>query len=334
MNTILAIESSCDDTGAAVIREGKILSNIVVDQKLHEKYGGVVPELASREHLTYIIPVVDEALKVADVKKEELNAIAVTIGPGLIGSLMVGVSFAKAMSLVLNVPFITVNHMQAHVMANFIDEPNPQFPFLCLTVSGGHTQIVLVNSITDLKVVGETLDDAAGEAFDKTAKLLGLPYPGGPLMDKTAQTGNAAKFKFPEGKVGGLDFSFSGFKTAVLYFLRDQTKADPDFVKNNLNDLCASIQSSIVAVLLKKMTKAALEYNCNQIAVAGGVSANSLLRKEFQKAADKHNWSLFIPKLEYCTDNAAMIAMAAHYKYLANDFASLDAEPMARLPIS
>ena len=332
--TILAIESSCDDTGAAVIRDGKILSNIVAGQKLHEKYGGVVPELASREHLQNIVPVVDEALNKAGVKKEELNAIAVTIGPGLIGSLMVGVSFAKAMALALDVPFITVNHMQAHVMANFIDEPVPAFPFLCLTVSGGHTQIVLVNSITDMKLVGESLDDAAGEAFDKTAKLLGLPYPGGPLIDKLAQTGNGTKFKFPEGRVEGLDFSFSGFKTSVMYFLRDHLKADADFVKKNLNDICASIQTTIVSVLLKKMIKASDQYGCLQIAIAGGVSANSGLRQVFEKAAVKYNWSLFVPKLEYCTDNAAMIAIAAHYKFIANDFASLGVEPTARLNIN
>ena len=332
--TILAIESSCDDTGAAVIRDGKILSNIVAGQKLHEKYGGVVPELASREHLQNIVPVVDEALNKAGVKKEELNAIAVTIGPGLIGSLMVGVSFAKAMALALDVPFITVNHMQAHVMANFIDEPVPAFPFLCLTVSGGHTQIVLVNSITDMKLVGESLDDAAGEAFDKTAKLLGLPYPGGPLIDKLAQTGNGTKFKFPEGRVEGLDFSFSGFKTSVMYFLRDHVKADADFVKKNLNDICASIQTTIVSVLLKKMIKASDQYGCQQIAIAGGVSANSGLRQEFEKAAVKYNWSLFVPKLEYCTDNAAMIAIAAYYKFIANDFASLGVEPTARLNIN
>jgi N6-L-threonylcarbamoyladenine synthase len=327
---ILAIESSCDDTGAAVLVDGKILSNKIANQKVHEQYGGVVPELASRAHQENIVPVVDIALKTAGVKPEELSAIAFTQSPGLIGSLLVGSCFAKSMALALNTPLIGVHHMQAHVLANFIDDPKPDFPFLCLTVSGGHTQIVLCESPLSMKVIGATLDDAAGEAFDKTAKILGLPYPGGPLIDKYAQSGNPERFKFPEPKIPGLDFSFSGLKTAILYFLQENQQKNADFIQENLPDICASIQHRIITILLNKVVKAAAETGVKDIAIAGGVSANSGLRTALQEYGEKHGWRTFIPKFEYCTDNAGMIAITAYYKYLAGDFASLDAVPTAR----
>lgn len=327
---ILAIESSCDDTGAAVLVDGKILSNKIANQKVHEQYGGVVPELASRAHQENIVPVVDIALKTAGVKPEELSAIAFTQSPGLIGSLLVGSCFAKSMALALNIPLIGVHHMQAHVLANFIDDPKPDFPFLCLTVSGGHTQIVLCESPLSMKVIGATLDDAAGEAFDKTAKILGLPYPGGPLIDKYAQSGNPDRFKFPEPKIPGLDFSFSGLKTAILYFLQENQQKNADFIQENLPDICASIQHRIITILLNKVVKAAAETDVKDIAIAGGVSANSGLRTALQEYGEKHGWRTFIPKFEYCTDNAGMIAITAYYKYLAGDFASLDAVPTAR----
>jgi N6-L-threonylcarbamoyladenine synthase len=330
--TILAIESSCDDTSAAVCKDAKILSNIMAGQLIHSAWGGVVPELASREHQKSIVPVVDEALKAAQVSKHELDAVAFTRGPGLIGSLLVGVSFAKAMALALNVPLIEVNHMQAHILSHFIDN-QPSFPFLCLTVSGGHTQIVLVKDYLEMEVIGETLDDAAGEAFDKTAKLLGLPYPGGPLIDKYAKTGNATRFTFPEPKAGDFDFSFSGLKTSVLYFLQKETRSNPEFVKDNLNDLCASIQKSIIDILLKKMAKAAIKFGVKEIALAGGVSANSELRLRFQNLGLENGWITHIPKFEYCTDNAAMIGITAHYKFLKNDFTSQETEPLARYTI-
>ncbi len=327
--TILAIESSCDDTSAAVVKDAKILANLIAGQKVHERWGGVVPELASRAHQQNIVPVVDLAMQQAGISKQEISAVAFTRGPGLIGSLLVGVSFAKAFALALNVPLIEVNHMQAHILAHFIDN-QPTFPFLCLTVSGGHTQIVLVKHFLQMEVVGETLDDAAGEAFDKTAKLLGLPYPGGPLIDKYAKLGNADKFSFPEPQIAELDFSFSGFKSSVMYFLQKQTKLNPKFIEENLNDLCASIQKTIIDILLKKLEKAAKKYEVTEIALAGGVSANSELRKRFEELGSKHNWKAHIPAFEYCTDNAAMIAIAAHYKFLNNDFTSQKTEPLAR----
>ncbi|MGF6848076.1 N6-L-threonylcarbamoyladenine synthase [Chitinophaga sp. W3I9] len=327
---ILAIESSCDDTGAAVIVDGQVLSNHIAGQKVHEQYGGVVPELASRAHQENIVPVVDIALRTAGVKREELSAIAFTQSPGLIGSLLVGSCFAKSMAMALDIPLIGVHHMQAHVLANFIDDPKPDFPFLCLTVSGGHTQIVLCESPLSMRVIGETLDDAAGEAFDKSAKILGLPYPGGPLIDKYAQTGNPARFKFPEPRIPGLNFSFSGLKTAILYFLQENQQKDPAFIAQNLPDICASIQHRIVSILLNKVVKAAEETGIRDIAIAGGVSANSGLRTALTEYGRQHQWRTFIPKFEYCTDNAGMIAITAYYKYLAGDFASLDAVPTAR----
>ncbi|SHM63315.1 O-sialoglycoprotein endopeptidase [Chitinophaga jiangningensis] len=327
---ILAIESSCDDTGAAVIVDGKVLSNRIANQKVHEEYGGVVPELASRAHQENIVPVVDVALQMAGVKKEELSAIAFTQSPGLIGSLLVGSCFAKSMAMALNIPLIGVHHMQAHVLANFIDDPKPDFPFICLTVSGGHTQIVLCESPLKMRVIGETLDDAAGEAFDKSAKLLGLPYPGGPLIDKYAKEGNPLRFKFPEPRIPELNFSFSGLKTSILYFLQENQQKDPEFIQNNLADICASIQHRIISILLNKLVKATEETGVRDVAIAGGVSANSGLRAALEEYGKKHHWRTFIPKFEYCTDNAGMIAITAYYKYLAGDFVSLDAVPTAR----
>ena len=327
---LFAIESSCDETSAAVCRNGVILSNFTANQKVHEKYGGVVPELASRAHMQHIVPVVDAAMQQAGVRPEELDAIAFTQAPGLIGSLLVGGGFAKSMALALDKPLIAVHHMQAHVLANLIPERRPSFPFLCLTVSGGHTQIVLARSPSDMEVLGETLDDAAGEAFDKSAKLLGLPYPGGPLVDSYAQKGNADRFSFAEPQIPGLDFSFSGLKTSVLYFLQKETKSDPDFIENNRADICASIQSRIISILLKKYKKAALQTGISQLCIAGGVSANSGLRTAFKELCEKNNWEAFIPPFEYCTDNAAMIAITAYYKYLAKDFAPLSVSASAR----
>jgi len=294
---------------------------------VHEQYGGVVPELASRAHMQNIVPVVHQALSTANCQLSTINAIAFTQAPGLIGSLLVGAQFAKSMSLALNVPLIGVHHMQAHVLANLIMEPAPTFPFLCLTVSGGHTQIVLARSPLDLEVIGETIDDAAGEAFDKTAKLLGLPYPGGPLIDRYAKEGDAKKFSFAEPQIPELNFSFSGLKTSVLYFLQKQS---PDFIQNNLHDLCASVQYTIVNILIKKLKKAVQQTGIQQVCIAGGVSANSGLRTALQEAGQKHGWQTFIPPFEYCTDNAAMIAITAYYKYLHDDFIALDANPSAR----
>ncbi|MEN9298298.1 MAG: hypothetical protein RLZZ429_611 [Bacteroidota bacterium] len=307
--------------------DGKILSNFIANQSVHEQYGGVVPELASRAHMQNIVPVVHQALSTANCQLSTINAIAFTQAPGLIGSLLVGAQFAKSMSLALNVPLIGVHHMQAHVLANLIMEPAPTFPFLCLTVSGGHTQIVLARSPLDLEVIGETIDDAAGEAFDKTAKLLGLPYPGGPLIDRYAKEGDAKKFSFAEPQIPELNFSFSGLKTSVLYFLQKQS---PDFIQDNLHDLCASIQHTIVNILIKKLKKAVQQTGIQQVCIAGGVSANSGLRKALQEAGEKHGWQTFIPPFEYCTDNAAMIAITAYYKYLKEDFIGLDANPSAR----
>lgn len=324
---ILAIESSCDDTAAAVLHNGKILANVVAGQEVHRLYGGVVPELASRAHQQNIVPVVDVALQKAGIQKSQLSAIAFTRGPGLLGSLLVGVSFAKAMALALNIPLIEVHHMQAHVLAHFIDEPVPPFPYLCLTVSGGHTQIVRVNSATDMQVLGETIDDAAGEAFDKIAKVMGLPYPGGPLIDQHAQHGNTLAFEFPVSRMPEYDYSFSGLKTAVLYFLQKQ----PDgFIAQHLADLCASVQYTIIKQLMLKLKKAVKDTGITHVAIAGGVSANSGLRKALQQEGDTLGWTVYIPAFQYCTDNAGMIAMAAYFKYLANDFAEQTVAPSAR----
>jgi N6-L-threonylcarbamoyladenine synthase len=330
---ILAIESSCDETSASVIRNGKVLNNIIASQAVHQKYGGVVPELASRAHQQNIVMVVKEAMERSNVKKTDLDAIGFTRGPGLIGSLMVGVSFAKGLALGLGIPLIEVNHMQAHVLAHFIDEPVPKFPFLCLTVSGGHTQILLVRDYLDMEVIGQTQDDAAGEAFDKAAKIMEMPYPGGPLIDKYAQSGNPHAYRFPETSMPGLDFSFSGIKTAFLYFLRDEKKKDPDFVSHHLADICASLQHTLVSMLLSRLDQASEQTGVREIAIAGGVSANSGLRSGLMALAEKKKWNVFIPAFEYCTDNAAMIAMAAHYKFLRNDFTGLDVTPLARMPL-
>jgi len=330
MITIFAIESSCDETSAAVCRDGKILSNFIANQKVHEKYGGVVPELASRAHMQNIVPVVDIAIKQSGIQLQDIDAIAFTQAPGLIGSLLVGSQFAKSLSLSLDKPLIAVHHMQAHVLANLIADEKPSFPFLCLTVSGGHTQIVLARSAGEMEVIGETLDDAAGEAFDKSAKLLGLPYPGGPLIDKYAQEGNPKRFVFAEPQIERLDFSFSGLKTSILYFLQKETKADTEFIQKNLFDICASIQYRIVNILLKKLKRAALQTGIKELCIAGGVSANSGLRKSFKEMCDQNNWKAFIPPFEYCTDNAAMIAITGYYKYLAGDFADLSVSASAR----
>lgn len=330
---ILGIESSCDDTAAAVLHNGKILSNIVATQEVHKQYGGVVPELASRAHQQNIVPVIHQAIARANIDKKDVSAIAFTRGPGLMGSLLVGTSFAKSLSLGLGIPLIEVNHMQAHILAHFIEEENfkkPSFPFLALTISGGHTQIVKVSNYFDMEVIGETTDDAVGEAFDKSAKILGLPYPGGPLIDKYAKNGNAKAFPFPNPKVGGLNFSFSGFKTSVLYFVQKQTKENPDFIAENLKDICASIQFSIVRILMDKLKKAVKQTGINQIAIAGGVSANSGIRNALMDAEKRYGWDCFIPKFEYTTDNAAMIAIAGHYKYLEQDFSDYSITAQAR----
>jgi N6-L-threonylcarbamoyladenine synthase len=330
--TILGIESSCDETGAAVLIDGQIVANCIANQSIHEVYGGVVPELASRAHQANIVPVVEVALKKAGITLQQIDAVAFTQGPGLLGSLMVGAGYAKGVALALQIPLIPVHHMQAHILAHFAEDPKPLFPFLCLTVSGGHTQIVLVKSHLDMEILGQTGDDAAGEAFDKCAKMLGLPYPGGPLIDKYAATGNPKAFTFSEPKIPGLNYSFSGFKTSVLYFLQEQTKHDPDFIKNNINDLCASIQSSIVEILLKKLRKAARLTGVTQIAIAGGVSANSGLRKALHEMGTAENWQVYIPAFEYCTDNAAMIAVTGYYKFLNNEFADQTVVPAPRIP--
>ena len=328
--TILAIESSCDETSAAVITRGKIRSNVVATQAIHQKYGGVVPELASRAHQQNIIPVVTQALSDAKVDKKQLNAVAFTQGPGLLGALLVGTSFAKALALALDIRLIAVNHMQAHVLAHFIDEPYPQFPFLCLTVSGGHTQIVLVRDYLDMEIIGQTQDDAVGEAFDKTAKLLDLPYPGGPLIDQYAQAGNPLAFSFPQVEMPGLNYSFSGIKTAFMYFLRNHKQQDANFVKNHLADICASIQHTLIRILLQKLRKAARQTGIRQIAIAGGVSANSALRRLLQEEGSREGWQVYIPHFEYCTDNAAMIAEAAHFKALKGEFCGQEVSPLPR----
>ena len=307
---------------------GKIASNIVATQSIHESFGGVVPELASRAHQRYIVSVVAEAFLKSNIRKNETDAIAFTRGPGLLGALLVGCSFAKGMALALNIPLIEVNHMEAHILAHFIEEPHPKFPFLCLTVSGGHTQLVLVEDYTDMKILGQTRDDAVGEAFDKTAKILGLPYPGGPAIDRLAAQGDPAAFRFPMPDIEALDFSFSGIKTAFLYFLRDRTKDDPDFAQRRMADICASVQETLVKILIQKLIKASEETGIREIAIAGGVSANSGLRKKITEEAAVRHWNVFIPRFEYCTDNAAMIAQAGYYKFLKGQFASQDVSPL------
>lgn len=335
---ILAIESSCDDTSAAVIRNGILLSNVTASQKVHEEYGGVVPELASRAHQQNIVPVVDTALKHAGIDRSQLSAIAFTRGPGLLGSLLVGTSFAKGLAISRNIPLIDVNHLQGHIMAHFVSEGKPQeqhpsFPFLCLLVSGGNSQIVLVKSHNDMQIIGQTIDDAAGEAFDKCAKLMGLPYPGGPLIDKLAKEGNSAAFSFAKPNITGYDYSFSGLKTSFLYFLRDQLAADQQFIENNKADLCASLQQTIIDILMRKLVKAAKDLKIKQVAVAGGVSANSGLRQAFLNLNKKYGLDVYIPPFAYTTDNAAMIAQAGYYKYLDGEFCSNDAVPFARTTI-
>lgn len=327
---ILAIESSCDDTSVAIIKNGKVLSNVIQSQLIHKLHGGVIPESASRLHIKYIVDVTKLALEKANIEKKQLNAIAYTHSPGLIGSLLVGACFAKGMAQTLDIPLITVNHIQAHVLSNLIESPKPDFPFLCLTVSGGHTQIVLCKSAYEMEIVGETIDDAAGEAFDKAAKMLGIEYPGGPLIDKYAQEGSADTYKFNKPKVEGLDFSFSGLKTNILYFLREQEKNNPNFIKEKLHDICASIQHTITDILMDKLILAYKQFRIKNVCIAGGVSANSSLRKKLLSIGEKYGWQVFIPKMEYCTDNAAMIAIVAHYKYLAKDFSDLETTVSAR----
>ncbi len=327
----MAIESSCDETSAAIVHNGKILNNIISTQSVHENYGGVVPELASRAHQQNIVPVVSEALKNSAINKEDLSAIAFTRGPGLMGALLVGTSFAKSMALALDIPLIEVNHMQAHILAHFIDQPKPKFPFLCLTVSGGHTQIVMVKSYLDMEIVGETKDDAVGEAFDKSAKLLGLGYPGGPMIDKYASTGDPKKYTFPSTEMPEFDYSFSGIKTAILYFLKDRLKENDNFITENLPDICASIQSTLIAMLMDKLKKAADHYKIDRIAIAGGVSANKGLRSELNRLSEKEGWTVYIPAFEYCTDNAGMIAMAAYYKFLAQEFVGQEVSALPRM---
>lgn len=331
MAIILGIESSCDDTSASICRDGKILSNVIASQAVHQNYGGVIPELASRVHQQNIIPAIHQAIAVAKVHKNDIDAVAFTRGPGLLGSLLVGTSFAKSFALAKGLPLIEVNHMQAHILAHFIEDNKPNFPFICLTVSGGHTQIVLVKDYFDMVIIGETTDDAAGEAFDKTAKLLGLPYPGGPLIDKYAREGNKFAYKFPEPQVEGLNFSFSGLKTSIMYFVRDRLKDDPEFLNTNLKDICASVQERIISILLNKLKKASVQYGINTIAIAGGVSANSGLRAALNEAAVSEGWDVHIPKFEYCTDNAAMIAIAGYHKFLKKDFVGQDIAPLARM---
>ena len=330
---ILAIESSCDETSASIIQQGKVLNNVIASQSIHQKYGGVVPELASRAHQQNILLVVNEAFATSGITPKELDAIAFTRGPGLMGSLLVGVSFAKGMALALNRPLIEVNHMEAHVLAHFIEEPKPPFPFLCLTVSGGHTEIILVNDYLSMRVLGETQDDAVGEAFDKAAKMMGLPYPGGPLIDQNAKQGNPKAYTFSDTVMPNLDFSFSGIKTSFLYFLRDRLRQDPDFIANNLPDICASLQHRLVQMLLQKLKFAAAQTGIRHIAVAGGVAANSGLRNELKTVAEKLDWTIYVPAFQYCTDNAAMIAMAAHFKFLEGKFCEMDTSPVANMSI-
>lgn len=335
MTVILGIESSCDDTSAAILKDGIVLSNIIASQKVHEAYGGVVPELASRAHQQNIIPVVDQALKKAGVSMKEINAIAFTRGPGLLGSLLVGTSFAKGFAIARNLPMIEVNHLQAHILANFIKEPgvesrHPSFPFLTLLVSGGNSQLIVVHDYLKMEMIGQTIDDAAGEAFDKCAKVMGLGYPGGPVIDKLAREGNPERFTFNKPQIPGLDYSFSGLKTSFLYFIRDEIKKNPDFIRDNLNDLCASLQKTIVDILLSKLKKAAKQTGIKQIAIGGGVSANSGLQNAVHTEAAKSGWEVFIPRLGFSLDNAGMVAVTGYYKFLAGQFIRLDAVPFAR----
>ncbi len=329
---ILAIETSCDETAAAVFKQGKVVTNIVATQSVHKNYGGVVPEMASRAHLQNIVPVVNDALAGSNTNPEDLNAVAFTQGPGLLGALMVGASFAKGMALAYDIPLIGVHHMKAHVLAHFIDEPMPEFPFLCLTVSGGHTQILRVEDPLTMEIMGQTCDDAVGEAYDKTGKILGLPYPGGPLLDEYAQKGNPDKFPFPQTNMPNFDFSFSGIKTAVLYFVRDQIKANPQFIDEHLFDLCAGIQKALVGMLMQKLKEAVAHTGIKRVAIAGGVAANSALRVALNDEVGKSEWEVFIPEFQYCTDNAAMVARAAAFYYDAGIFVNQDAVPMARFP--
>ncbi|HCO67230.1 MAG TPA: tRNA (adenosine(37)-N6)-threonylcarbamoyltransferase complex transferase subunit TsaD [Dysgonomonas sp.] len=338
MINILGIESSCDDTAAAVIQDGVLLSNIISSQKVHESYGGVVPELASRAHQQNIIPVVDEALKKAGIKKNELTAIAFTRGPGLMGSLLVGTSFAKGLSTALDIPMMDINHLQAHVLAHFIKEDKedtnqPVFPFLCLLVSGGNSQIIVVKSHNEMEIIGQTIDDAAGEAFDKCAKVMGLGYPGGPIVDKLAKEGNPERFRFNKPHIKGYDYSFSGLKTSFLYFLRDELKSNSNFIEENKEDLCASLQKTIIDILMDKLRKAAKDLGIKEVAVAGGVSANSGLRASFEEHVHRFGWKIFIPKFGYTTDNAAMVAISGYYKYLDKEFCGMDAAPYARVTV-
>lgn len=335
MSLILAIESSCDDTSAAVLRNNCLLSNVIASQAVHRQFGGVVPELASRAHQQNIVPTVDAAIRNAGIDKHDLDAVAFTRGPGLLGSLLVGVSFAKSFAQALDIPLIEVNHLQAHVLSHFISrqiegEQFPKFPFMCLLVSGGHTQILLLRSHFDIEVIGNTIDDAAGEAIDKAAKIMDLGYPGGPIIDKLAKDGNPEAFHFATPNIPGYNYSFSGIKTSFLYFLRDRLKEDPDFIENNKADLCASIQNCIVGFLLKKLEKAALAHRVNQVAIAGGVSANSRLRDELTRIGQKHGWHVFLPPIQFCTDNAAMVGIAGYYKYLRGEFADISLPPYTR----
>jgi len=331
-STILAIESSCDDTSVAIIQNGRLLTNLTANQSVHEEYGGVVPELASREHHREIMPVIDIAMRQSHIKFSDLDAIAFTQGPGLLGSLLVGTSVAKGLAWGLDVPLIGVNHMEAHVLAHFIDQPKPSLPFLCLTASGGHTEIVLVEDHSTMKVLGSTIDDAAGEAFDKIGKYLGLPYPAGPEIDRLAQKGKST-ISFTKPKIPDLDFSFSGLKTAVMYYLRDRMKENSDYISDNLHDICASVQSTIIEILMEKLVMASSKYQISEIGIAGGVSANSQLRSTLSAYAKIHNWNTYIPKLEYCTDNAGMIAQAAYYKYAEQEFVGQDVRPDPRMKI-
>ena len=335
MTVILGIESSCDDTSAAILKDGVVLSNVIASQKVHEAYGGVVPELASRAHQQNIIPVVSEAIKKAGISIQDINAIAFTRGPGLLGSLLVGTSFAKGFAIANRLPLIEVNHLQAHILANFIKEPgvesrHPSFPFLTLLVSGGNSQLIVVRDYLDMEIIGQTIDDAAGEAFDKCAKVMGLPYPGGPVIDKLAQTGNPERFIFNKPQIPGLDYSFSGLKTSFLYFLRDELKKNPEFIQENLNDLCASLQKTVIDILMTKLKKAAKQTGIKQIAIGGGVSANSALQQRVHEEAQRSGWEVFIPRLGFSVDNAGMVAVTGYYKYLAGQFTGLDTAPYAR----
>jgi N6-L-threonylcarbamoyladenine synthase len=332
MVNILGIESSCDETSASICQNGVILNNIIATQTIHQEYGGVVPELASRAHQKNIVPIITAALERANLRKEDLNGVACTQGPGLLGALLVGYTFAKSMAFALNIPMINVHHMKAHILAHFIEPPIPTFPFLCLTVSGGHTQIVKVNDFDEMQVLGSTTDDAVGEAFDKGAKILGLDYPGGPLIDQYAKTGDPNAFTFAESEMEGYNFSFSGIKTSLLYGLKKLTRQDPQFVKQHLPDLCASYQKHLINMLVKKLHKASSELGIKEIAIAGGVAANSSLRRRIEVLGNENGWNVFIPKFEYCTDNAAMIAISGHYLYQKKEFAQLSDGPKPRMP--